>query len=153
MGAQYRVNAPVVISEVIDSEVVIMNLRSGTYYSSDGSGAVIWSWIAEGYSIDQLERLAVHNYSGDSSAICEGISQFVDKLLSHELVTPTGATDAPLPDPELAEGDVHQLGEFEPARLEIYSNMQDLLQLDPVHDVPDEAGWPGRPTVQQQQAQ
>ena len=55
----------------------------------------------------------------------------------------------------LAEGLIvhHELGErapadvprsaleFAPPRLEKYSDLEDLLVLDPIHDV-DEAGWP-----------
>jgi len=34
----YVVNAPAVVSEIIDGEAVIMNLKSGNYYSSDKCG-------------------------------------------------------------------------------------------------------------------
>ena len=39
---RFEVNSPAVVSEVIDGEAVIMNLKSGNYFSIQNSGAVIW---------------------------------------------------------------------------------------------------------------
>ncbi len=44
---------------------------------------------------------------------------------------------------ELASVAVRRHGHFEPPKLAKYTNMSDLLMLDPVHDV-DEQGWPNR---------
>jgi hypothetical protein len=35
-----------------------------------------------------------------------------------------------------------EMREFQPPVLESYSDMQDILLLDPIHEVDDKAGWP-----------
>ena len=59
----YVVNAPAVVSEIIDGEAVIMNLKSGNYYSSDKCGADLWEWIVGGNSVSSLVELVQQNYS------------------------------------------------------------------------------------------
>ena len=41
----YRVRDKNVVSEIIDDEAIIMDLADGTYFSSDGAGAIIWDGI------------------------------------------------------------------------------------------------------------
>jgi len=48
MSRRFTVNAPAVVSEVIDGEAVILNLRSGHYFSALHTGAVVWEWIDGG---------------------------------------------------------------------------------------------------------
>ena len=38
----YTVNAPLVIADNIDDEVIILDMESGKYYSTQGSVAAIW---------------------------------------------------------------------------------------------------------------
>jgi len=49
-GRWFRVCAPSVVSEVIDGEAVIMDLRTGYYYSARDTGALAWTWIEQGCS-------------------------------------------------------------------------------------------------------
>ena len=39
--ASYGLNAPDIIAESVDGEVLIINLRDGTYYSAEGTGGLI----------------------------------------------------------------------------------------------------------------
>ena len=41
-GQFYRVNEPDVIHQLIDREVVIVDLRNGSYYSVSESGGTAW---------------------------------------------------------------------------------------------------------------
>ena len=149
MHGQYRVNAPMVVSELIDGEVVIMNLNSGNYYSVNKCGAAMWEWMEQGYSIEQLVELVRQHYSGDDNEIHDAVVQFVRELADHELVKPTEPEEAGLPSPKLLDGTSDLRGTFERPQIEIYSDMQDLLLLDPIHDV-DEVGWPtAKPELQE----
>lgn len=134
-------NAPAVVAEVIDGEVVIMNLTTGNYYSSDGTGAVIWGWIEDGKTLCDIERLLGQHYEASAEAITAALTSFLDRLLDEGLVRES--TEIP------TSGGGHGLSENEspsrqrlvPPELHVYTDMQDLLLLDPIHDV-DEAGWP-----------
>lgn len=139
--ARFVVNAPSVVSEIIDGEVVIMNLTSGNYYSSDGVGAVVWGWIDEGKTVSDIERLALERYDASEEDVTAALTAFFDRLIEEKLVreTTTVPSAAALPGRDRDAGAARE--HFATPELHVYSDMQDLLLLDPIHDV-DEAGWP-----------
>jgi hypothetical protein len=137
MSQTYRVMTPEVIADVIDGEAVIMNLKTGTYFSSDGSGAECWQALASGLSVESVvERLAA-SYAADRASIESAVNDFVRDLVSHALIAPS---DAP-PSPGPARPLILSRSPFRAPVLNVFSDMQDLLLLDPIHDV-DTAGWP-----------
>lgn len=136
MSQTYRVQAPEVIADVIDGEVVIMNLKSGCYFSSDGVGTDCWEALASGLSVDQLVGQLAERYPDDRAAIGPAVEGFVQDLVSHELIAPSDAPSSNAVLPSSSNGT-----RFQPPVLNVYSDMQDLLLLDPIHDV-DASGWP-----------
>jgi hypothetical protein len=137
---QFAINTPGVVSEIIDGEVVIMSLASGNYYSSDNVGAVIWGWIGEGKTCGDIERLMLDRYDATADILARDLGAFLDRLLQEQLIR------------EVAPGEARAAGHanghdcpsrerFVTPELHVYTDMQDLLLLDPIHDV-DEAGWP-----------
>lgn len=137
MDKSFRVCAPAVVSEVIDGEAIIMDLRTGNYFSADGSGALIWQAIAEGCGRDAILTWSSDAYAGDPERMAADIDAFIAQLSEHGLVDVHDAT-APTPKPARAER-----AAWRAPVLSVYTDMQDLLLLDPIHDV-DEAGWPTR---------
>ena len=139
---QFIINAPSVVSEIIDGEVVIMNLKSGNYHSSLGIGAVVWAWIEERKTLRESERLASFRYDASAEEITVTLKEFFNRLVEEDLVREiavedpdrANAQDYNAPTPPTKE-------RYEIPKLCTYSDMQDILLLDPIHDV-DEAGWP-----------
>ncbi len=144
MRGTIRVNAPSVIGEVIDGEAVIMDLGSGHYFSTDGTGAVIWSGIERGLSRAGLVAMLAARYDADHAALTAAVDVFVGELCERQLVVeldvaPNDTT--PLDD---IDGEVRVV--FVVPTLNTYADMEDLLLLDPIHDV-DATGWPAaKPT-------
>lgn len=141
MSDRYRINAPSVVSDIIDGEAVILNLKTGNYYSIDKCGAVLWDWIGQGHSPANVIELAQRHYSGDADAIKDAVIKFVGELLDQELVKRVDTEEAVTPSQTASVETPGSRGAFEPPQLNVYRDMQDLLLLDPIHDV-DEAGWP-----------
>jgi hypothetical protein len=139
----YRVNTPSVVHEVIDGEAVIVNLDTGVYYSVDGIGADIWSLIDAGAEIGQATDVVAARYVGDRGQIEQGVIEFVDQLRAEALVVPRSPDEAwqsvEVP-PSTGIESVDGL-QFEKPVLMKYTDMEDLLLLDPIHDV-DDTGWP-----------
>lgn len=140
-AARYRPNTPKVISETIDNEVVIINLGTGNYYSLQGSGALVWRGLDQGATLEEIEQHVLATFT-DASGVRDALDAFVEQLLGDGLLV--AASDVPrsaplLDDPSL---DGTPAPTFEPPRLERFTDMQDLILLDPVHDVDAEAGWP-----------
>jgi coenzyme PQQ synthesis protein D (PqqD) len=138
MPCRFAVNAPSVVSEIIDGEVIIMNLKSGNYYSSDKLGAVVWSWIEEGKTEPEMTRLAALRYRASPQQIGASFRIFFDRLMTEDLVRQVEADDAA----SAAEPNhTSPQEDFVAPELCTYTDMQDLLLLDPIHEVNQE-GWP-----------
>ncbi|MCZ6860731.1 MAG: PqqD family protein [Alphaproteobacteria bacterium] len=139
---QFIINAPSVVSEMMDGEVVIMNLKSGNYHSSLGIGAVVWAWIEERKSVREIQCLTSRRYDASAEEITVTLKAFFDRLVEEDLVREVAVED---PDRANAQGynaDTPSTKErYEIPELCTYTDMQDLLLLDPIHDVGD-AGWP-----------
>ena len=132
MSKVYQVNSPDVVAEVVDGEAVIVNLRNGNYYSLDGVGAQIWALLVEQISVDQVVTTIQQNYAGDAAEMEQGIVRLVEELCGEQLLvqaddasassTPAGAAHASAIRPA-----------FAPPALNKYTDMEDLLLVDPVH--------------------
>lgn len=136
-----RVNSPHVIHETIDGEVIVINLASGNYYSVKGSGAEIWDVIESSPGADEstIAAAAAARFGRSPEEVAPDIADFLEALQREELVAATanGTRVPPAPTNGTADGS----RAFEPPLLEKYTDMQDLVLLDPVHEV-DGAGWP-----------
>lgn len=133
-----------VTHEIIDGEAVIINLDTGNYYSLVETGSFIWSLVDKGASTSDVQSLVQQTYQGDAADIDRGVQELLGQLQQENLIVPVDV--APAVDlTELQQilpasnGDAKP--SFNPPLLNKYSDMQELLLLDPIHDV-DEAGWP-----------
>jgi hypothetical protein len=136
-----RVNSPHVIHETIDGEVIVINLASGNYYSVKGAGAEIWDVIESSPGVDRntIAAATAARFGRSSDEIQHEIADFLEALQREELVAAT-ANGIPAP-PAPVNGSADGARDFTPPQLEKYTDMQDLVLLDPVHEV-DGAGWP-----------
>lgn len=133
----FRVNTPPVIHQTLDGEVIVVNLDTGTYYSITGMGTEIWTALVGGASRDEVAAAAQELHAA-TPAVEAAVRDFVDLLVAEKLLDPDGEAGASRPfEPTFGSAD------FAPPRLERYTDMQDLLMLDPIHDV-DEQGWPNQ---------
>jgi len=137
-ATRYAVRAPAVVHEVIDGEAVIINLETGAYFSADGASAVAWQAIAGGASPADLATVIADRYESDATTIAAAVAGFVDTLLRAGLIRAAEPGDAnspaelPVPAARLA---------FAGLALRGFTDLQELLLLDPIHEV-DETGWP-----------
>ena len=132
---QYRLNVPLAVAEVIDGEAVIMNMESGHYFSARGLAGVLWEWTIAGHSVGAMFDVVAAKWPVDG--VAESVSAFVDTLAGHNLIVPTAATTPSAP-PEIA---ALNMPAYVAPSLDVFTDMKDLLLLDPIHDV-GEAGWP-----------
>jgi hypothetical protein len=130
----YRVRSGAVISEIIDGEAVIMDMHSGNYFSTDGVGAVLWAMADAGFT--QQAILAAAQAAYPLSPECrDEAAAFLAGIEASGLVVRT---------PGGGGGEVPAFaGAYATPILASHADMQDLIQLDPIHDV-DAIGWPAR---------
>lgn len=136
---KFRVNSPTVVSEVIEGEAVILNLDSGNYYSMEGSGAIIWELLSQGLSITEVSNWLAQTFKTNSEQMINTVTGLVEELNSEGLITLISQDEASPAIPNLESLAVDNI--FVEPKLCKYSDLQDLLILDPIHDVTD-SGWP-----------
>lgn len=134
----YRFNTPRMIHETIDKETVVIDTETGVYFSITGSGYLIVHALDQGARVADLAAWLAAAFDVDPSALRLQVEEFVSQFLVEALVVPT--TDAPgaLGEFVLTGGEV-----YAPPVLEKFTDMQELLMMDPIHEVSD-AGWPHR---------
>ena len=152
----FRINRPQVICETFDDEVVLVNLDNGHYYSIDKVGADIWAFIESGDAIGDILRGIMQKYKGNLADIESAIEQFVDELQQESLIVTSATNEIRKTQVSKGQSETKPATEklnFEPPLLQRYTDMQDLLLLDPIHEV-DETGWPKKkPSVQNKDEQ
>lgn len=139
------------VHEVIDGEVVLLNLSSGCYYSGNRSATVLIEALLAEPDLEVLQTsLASLADPGPAAAdVRRTVTEAVEYLLAEGLLiqdsamqdsaTAHAATQGAAP----VELLIQLLTQAAPV-FERFTDMQDILLLDPVHDVTD-AGWPHRP--------
>ena len=141
-GSRFTICAPKIIHEIIDGEVVVANLDNGNYYSLENVAAYIWRLLEGNPTEDEVVEGVTNRY-GISREDVEGSARsFISELQKEELISTSKADKAG--DIKVECGAVEAGGEkpdFEPPLLNKYTDMQNLLLLDPIHEV-DETGWP-----------
>lgn len=134
----FRVNAPAVIFEKFDDELVAINLDTGVYHSLSGAAADAFELLAEEATQTEVAEALATKYAAGTDVIHAGLTPFFDQLRKEGLIHQVeirkdrGPLKLAAPRAGLA---------FLPPTLEAYRDLQSLFLLDPVHDVGDE-GWP-----------
>jgi hypothetical protein len=134
----YRMNLPRIAHETLDNETIIIDFDRGTYYSLQDTSHWIWHLLEKMLSVEEIIDQTTTCFTGEQEEMEAAVRQFVGKLAQAELIVKTTAPLAKT-SPLLA---VHQ-GPFTPPLLEEHSDIQDLLLLDPIHEV-SKQGWPMR---------
>jgi hypothetical protein len=135
---RYRVNMPPVIHQTLDGEVIAVNLDTGVYYSLSGVAADVWAAVEAGAGAAEAIDAVSIRYDAPRPVVERELTRFLDELREEALIVPDSGA-APLPLPAAADGQATV--PFAEPVLHKYTDMQELLLLDPIHDV-DEAGWP-----------
>lgn len=137
---RFRLNVPKVIHEQFDDEIVIANLESGRYYSTDQTGASIWALAIAGNSSEEIAVRMRAEFAGDPGEIERNVRDFLDELREESLVI-AEPNETGVPASSVAAFAQTETKPFIPPSLQKYTDMEELLMLDPVHEV-DEMGWP-----------
>jgi hypothetical protein len=141
-NTKYKVNSPSVVYETIDGETILMNLANGFYFSFDGIGAVIWELLMLHASPDDIAGLLQHQAANAPSDIQQNIESFVTQLNDNELLVPDTNPASVFTATEESTALLSQAGAVKtPPKLFKYTDMKDVLLLDPIHEV-DKRGWP-----------
>jgi len=136
-----RVNTPNVVHETIDGEAILLDLKSGNYFSLDGAGAIIWEFIEKTGNWNEAIDLMINSNEAQKDTISKTTRSFVEKLVKEQLLVEAKGDIKTIDVSELIQKLKSAAQDFTIPVVNKYSDMQDLLLLDPIHEV-DEKGWP-----------
>jgi hypothetical protein len=132
-----KVREPDVTSEDFKREILVIDLKTGHYHSLRGSAAYVWRLLQQGHSVEKSLPWLAGIYGMDLATIEPGVRTFIADLEKQELLI---SGTPPIVPPPLEPG--QPAGEpYEAPVMESYTDLQDLLLLDPIHEVAP-MGWP-----------
>ena len=94
---RYQISDRDLVSEVLDGEVIIIHLRSGTYYSLLASGADIWNALLNGRSVEEIADWLARGAEEERMRIAAEVAQFVSELMAENLILSTDSDPAGAP--------------------------------------------------------
>lgn len=126
-----------VAHESFEDEHIVVNLESGKYYALRAEAADVWVLVMAGLDTAAIGAELARAYGGDAGDIGREVSAFLDLLVAEAVLTsaPVAAT------PAQAAAIPARHRAFTTPTFELHHDLQDLLLLDPIHEV-DAAGWP-----------
>lgn len=139
----YQVNNDHVAYEFIENEVVIIHLDNGNYFNLEGVGADIWNGIVANMSKRDIVSFLINSYEGEEQLITESVNNIINQLESEELIISSDEIEK-INHVTREYNETNQKSIFTLPVLQKYEDMQDLLLLDPLHDVNETIGWPMR---------
>lgn len=130
-----------VSSEDFDGEMVAVNFSTGKYYGMKGCAHDIWRMLGTPVSVDEISSGICDIYGTKRAEVQGVITEFIETLRTEDILLEISERPA--------NGHVFcptsLLGQaYEAPVLEIYSDLQELIMLDPVHEADPEQGWPLR---------
>ena len=139
--SRFRINSPKVIHQIFETEVVVVHLETGSYYSVEGPGIDIWRMLEQRRDADDIVESFTRGANGCADGNAQAVRAFLQNAADEALIVPdeAAATNG------FAPQNGHHLATLDlaatPPRIQKFTDMRDLLLLDPIHEL-DETGWP-----------
>jgi len=139
----YSVAGPNIVFQIIDSEAIILDLEKGYYYSLRYSGVPIWeALVSEGHTVADTVKILSRLYEAPEGTIETAVEKLVQTLLADKMIVADTGPHVPS-----GKKDANKIGAKKPfiaPAFEKYTDMQQLLVMDPIHEIDPSAGWPKR---------
>jgi hypothetical protein len=132
---RFEANSGEVAASLMDDELVVINLSTGVYYSTEKAGAEIWRLIELGFSVSEIVDAVAAGYDAPSDVVRPDVESLLKQLVDERVIL---VREAPrTSEPYEPRGG----GAYESPVFHIYKDMSDLLALDaPMPDM-DAIPW------------
>lgn len=123
-------NSEVAAAKLIDDEVIIINVVTGHYYSLGDAASFVWLRLSQGASVGEIAHDLPQRYDVAGAQAHADVERLFTDLLEHRLVVPLSRA----PGREQLASGVGPVGErlpYTPPRLQVFTDMADLLAIDP----------------------
>lgn len=132
LDVAYRINAPTCISEAVEDDLILINLTTGLYYNMRHESAKAWQALEQGAKPSDLITANTWNETQ-----CAQFQQYLQYLLDEQLlvICPDSGNQVEVPRIDLSDTQ-------DPFQVDVFTDMQEMLLLDPIHDASADLGWP-----------
>jgi len=138
-------NSAQISAESFETEVVVIHFLKGTYFSLRGASMALWAWLQTGADEATLAELLAARYGLAAEQGRAETEKVVALLKQFDLVIESGL---PAPPRDAYTAGAGPAG-FEESVVEAFEDLQELISIDPVHEVDPMQGWPHRPATVQ----
>jgi hypothetical protein len=147
---RYRLSSSVA-SQIADGEAVLIHFDTGSYYSVDPVGTEIMRLATdEGRALAEVLAILVESYDVSVADLGPMAETFLDQLEAERLIVPDPGASASHGKPPRERTNSRAKLPFSAPALQKYSDLEELLALDPIHEVAED-GWPAaRPRIEQE---
>lgn len=77
---------PGVVARGVGDELVLLDLNEGLFFSLNGVGPDIWSYLQQGHDVATIVDTLVKDYDVQPEAAYQDVVLFVDQLVSKKLL-------------------------------------------------------------------
>jgi hypothetical protein len=141
--AKYTIDRKRFVSEQFEQETVIINLEEGLYYSLSATATETLNLVEQGFSVEEIVDVLRARYI-NKEELPGLVESFVAEIERQGIL---------IPRPERfqtnLEGAARNISadrteaRFDPPVITRFDDMQEILLLDPIHQV-SEQGWPNQ---------
>ncbi|MBA4853043.1 PqqD family protein [Emticicia sp. BO119] len=133
----YQLDSTNIAQEVFGNEAILINIPLGKYYSIRGTtGIRVLELLQKPANTETVLATIQNEFQSDKISARVEIEYLLSQLENENIITETSLTD-----PVISEESPIKLP-YEKVELEIFDDMQELILLDPIHDVESFRGWP-----------
>lgn len=130
----FKLNDAKMFSDIADGVAIVINSETGIYYGMNELGSVVFEAILAGSSLKNLGQ-RLKELPGAPADMQTHLEAFVSELQRFEILLPSSANPSEVTfPPNLTPSDFS-------LSVQEFSDAQELLLADPIHEVKPEAGW------------
>jgi len=143
-SGQFTLNTPRAACQIIEREAILIHFERGHYFSAAGSGVWILERVLGGDSAPRIAAAFARHFALDPERAQRLVSALLEQLVAEDLFAVVERTELAehLTLPSEPTGSAPDaVATFDEPRLVKFTDLEDLLVLDPIHDV-IATGWP-----------
>ena len=130
----YMLNEAKMFADITDGIAIIINSETGIYYGANTLGTAVVEQLFKGASVESVAA-ALKTLPGCPADIEAKLADFTKTMVEKELAVPGAAATAEAVFTADAVKDGWEI------TIQEFSDAQELLLADPIHEVKEETGW------------
>ena len=124
---RFEVNEDLVAAKVMDGEVVIINLSTGSYYTGNDVTGTLWPLIEGRCPVAMMIEALCSHYDVTPARAAVDVERLLPQLEAEQIIRPAGAPAAS----SLAAEVAPERRRYRVPEIEVFRDMAQLLALDP----------------------